>query len=285
MTRQSDTPLVSAAWVEERLDAFAADDPAYRLIDVSIQEYETTIPGAFTIDWQSDLRDMETFDILSPAEFAALLESLGCTTETTIVFYGDFYNWFAAQAYWIFRYYGHRDLRLLDGGRQYWESEDRPQTTATPSVSRETYPVPTPDRSMRASREAVRDAIETDACLVDVRAPPEYRGEIIAPPGWNEGVQRGGHIPSAINIPCQRLLQPDHRFHPHDRLVSHYSELLSGDKESILYCRVGERAALTWFALHELLDYERVRYYYGSWVEWGNTVGLPVEKPSSADLR
>lgn len=285
MTQQSPTPLVSAEWVEKRTDEFISEDPEYRLIEVSIQEHDSHIPGALEVDWQADLRDAETFDILSPEDFAALLESLGCTTESTIVFYGDFYNWFAAQAYWLFRYYGHRDLRLLDGGRRYWDTEGFQQRTASSSVSQGTYPVPTPDESMRVGRDEVREAMEQGACLVDVRAPAEYRGEIIAPPGWNEGVQRGGHIPGATNIPCQRTIQPDHRFRPREQLTSFYRDLVPDDEEIILYCRVGERAALTWFVLHELLDYEKVRYYYGSWVEWGNTVGLPVENLSNADLR
>jgi len=285
MTIRSEQPLVSADWVEDHFEEFQAASPEYRLIEVSVQEQETRIPGAITLDWQTDLQDSQTFDIQSPDAIGTLLGESGITPETTIVFYGDFYNWFAAHAYWLLRYYGHQDLRLLDGGRSYWEENGYPLTADNHSPPTTSYPTPTPDESMRANREAVRETIDGSGCLVDVRAPAEYRGEILAPPGWNEGVQRGGHIPGAINCPCQRAIRPDHRFRPRAELEAVYDDLCAMDDELILYCRVGERAALTWFVLHELLGCEKILYYYGSWVEWGNTVGLPVDDPSDAELR
>jgi thiosulfate/3-mercaptopyruvate sulfurtransferase len=247
--------------------------------------YESAhIPGAVSLDWQRDLRDTETFDVVSPKSLGELLGQHGISSETTIVLYGDFFNWFAAHAYWLLRYYRHDSLRLLDGGRKYWMANDYPTTTSVPDVSEERYDIPAPDESIRARRDDVASAVDAGGCLLDVRAPPEYRGEILAPPGWNEGVQRGGHIPGAVNKPCQCTMRTDRRFRPRTELEEIFGKFDEA-AETIIYCRVGERSALVWFVLSELLGHSNVSYYYGSFVEWGNSVGLPVESASSAELR
>lgn len=283
-----DGPLVDPEWVAANLDRLGSTSSDCRLVEVNIQpdRYEEThLPGAVGLDWQQDLQDTTTFDVLSPAALGELLGDHGITPETTVVLYGDFYNWFAAHAYWLLAYYRHSNLRLLDGGRKYWIENGHPTTTAVPEVPTTDYDVSAPDEAIRADREHVREALETDANLLDVRAPPEYRGEIIAPPGWNEGVQRGGHIPGADNVPWSRAVRPDGRLRPEAALAEIYGDVSGTDEETIVYCRIGERSALAWVVLHELLGFDDVRHYYGSWVEWGNTVGLPVEADSSADLR
>ena len=279
-------PLVSAEWVANNLERFSEREPEYRLVEVDSRPGlydEAHIPGAVALDWRGELQDSKTFDVVSRERLGRLLGERGITPETTIVLYGDFYNWFAAHAYWLLRYYRHGSLCLLDGGRAYWRKQSFPMTDKKPDHPATTYEVPAPDESMRADRDAVGAAIDGPERLVDVRAPPEYRGEVLAPPGWNEGVQRGGHIPGAENVPCRCATRGDRRFKSRARLENVYEEYL--EDAVILYCRVGERAALTWFVLHELLGHEDVRYYYGSWIEWGNTVGLPVAQPSQADLR
>jgi len=281
-------PLVSAEWLQANLDLFVEDDPSYRLLEVSIptgEENPGHIPSASSLDWETDLRDSETFDVLSVEALEELLGSHGITPETTIVLYGNFFNWFAAHAYWIFRYYGHTNLALLDGGRKYWEQQGFPLAEQSPSVPEQSYEASSPDESIRVRRADVERALETETHIIDVRAPPEYRGDILAPPGWNEGVQRGGHIPGAVNVPCRCTLQPDRRFKSASELAEVYQEYGEDDSDVILYCRVGERAALTWFVMTELLGYSDVTYYYGSFVEWGNSVGLPVESASTASLR
>jgi thiosulfate/3-mercaptopyruvate sulfurtransferase len=287
MTDESAGPLVAADWVADNLDRFRSDDPAYRLVEVNIEraQYETAhIPGAVGFDWRADLQDTATFDVVAAPDLEQLLGTHGITPETTVVLYGDFYNWFAAHAYWLLRYYGHDSLRLLDGGRKYWLDEAYPTTTDTPAFETTDYSAATPDQSIRADREHVEQAIEAGTPIVDVRAPPEYRGEIVAPPGWNEGVQRGGHVPGAENRPWSRAVRADGRLKPRDALEALYGDLRGAD-ETVIYCRIGERSAFTWFVLSELLGFEGVRHYYGSWVEWGNTVGLPVERPAETDLR
>lgn len=287
MSSPVDGPLVSPEWLADNLDQFESDDPKYRLFEVNIQDeaYESAhIPGAIGLDWEDDLRDTETFDVLSPAAFGDLLGHHGVTRETTVVLYGDFFNWFAAHAYWLLRYYRHENILLLDGGRKYWLDNEFPVTTEQPEFSEQSYDVPAPNESIRARRTAVEAAIEDETCLLDVRAPAEFRGDILAPPGWNEGVQRGGHIPGARNMPCRLTIQADRRFRPTDELADLFAEVEDAD-ETIIYCRIGERSALVWFVLTELLGQQNVSYYYGSFVEWGNTVGLPVEGATSADFR
>lgn len=280
--------LVSPDWLAANLDRFQSADPAYRLLEVDIEQgryRDAHIPGATLLDWREDLRDTARFDLVQPEQLSTCLGDAGITNETTIVLYGDFDNWFAAHAYWILRYYRHANLYILDGGRGYWLENDFPTTEEVPSFPGQAYDVPAPDTSIRADRDYVEAALESDTTLVDVRAPPEYNGEILSPPGWNEGVQRGGHIPGAVNVPWSRAIRPDGRFKPETELRDLYDKALGGADETILYCRIGERSAVIWFVLHELLGYERVKHYYGSWVEWGNTVGLPVERETAGDLK
>lgn len=287
MSDAGEGPLVSPEWLAENLDRFEADDADYRLFEVDIQEdaYESGhIPGATRIDWEDDLRDTETFDVLSPDDFGDLLGDHGVTRETTVVLYGDFFNWFAAHAYWLLKYYRHENVLLVDGGRKYWLDNEFPTTTDQPEFSEQVYDAPSPDESVRSRRERVEAAVEDETCLLDVRAPAEFRGDILAPPGWNEGVQRGGHIPGAQNMPCRLTIQADRRFRPTDELADLFGHVGDAD-ETIVYCRIGERSALVWFVLTELLGYEDVSYYYGSFIEWGNAVGLPVESATSAELR
>lgn len=287
MTLQSTGPLVAPEQVSANLESIRSDEHDYRLLEVNIQEdteESEHIPGAISLDWQRDLRDTETFDVLSPEALADLLGECGITRETTIILYGDFFNWFAAHAFWLLRYYNHENLLLLNGSRKYWLENGYPTTDVVPTVSERDYEIPEPDESIRARRSEVEAAVESGSCLLDVRAPPEYRGEVLAPPGWNQGVQRGGHIPGAINRPCRDIVQADRRFRPQSELASIFDDLQK-EEEIIVYCRVGERSALVWITLAEILGYEKVSYYYGSFVEWGNAVGLPVESPTSANLR
>lgn len=287
MTLQSTGPLVAPEQVSANLESIRSDEHDYRLLEVNIQEDTNEsehIPGAICLDWQRDLRDTETFDVLSPEALADLLGECGITRETTIILYGDFFNWFAAHAFWLLRYYNHENLLLLNGSRKYWLENGYPTTDVVPTVSERDYEIPEPDESIRARRSEVEAAVESGSCLLDVRAPPEYRGEVLAPPGWNQGVQRGGHIPGAINRPCRDIVQADRRFRPQSELASIFDDLQK-EEEIIVYCRVGERSALVWITLAEILGYEKVSYYYGSFVEWGNAVGLPVESPTSANLR
>ncbi len=287
MSDAGEGPLVSPEWLAENLDRFGTDDADYRLFEVDIQEdaYESGhIPGATRIDWEDDLRDTETFDVLSPDDFGDLLGDHGVTRETTVVLYGDFFNWFAAHAYWLLKYYRHENVLLVDGGRKYWLDNEFPTTTDQPEFLEQVYDAPSPDESVRSRRKRVEAAVEDETCLLDVRAPAEFRGDILAPPGWNEGVQRGGHIPGAQNMPCRLTIQADRRFRPTDELADLFGHVGDAD-ETIVYCRIGERSALVWFVLTELLGYEDVSYYYGSFIEWGNAVGLPVESATSAELR
>lgn len=281
----TDAPLAPPDWLAERLDRFRSADSDCRLVEVNVEPErydEAHIPGAVSVDWQRDLRDTGTFDIVGPEALADLLGSHGIDPETTVVLYGDFYNWFAAHAYWLLTHYRHGPLLLLDGGRKYWRENGYPTTAEGPSVPTVAYDPPAPDPSVRADREDVETAIDTDTRVVDVRAPPEYRGDIVSPPGWNEGVQRGGHVPGAENVPWSRAVRTDGRFKSREQLAGLYADVRD---DVILYCRIGERSAHTWFVLHELLEVDNVRHYYGSWVEWGNTVGLPVECPAETDLR
>jgi thiosulfate/3-mercaptopyruvate sulfurtransferase len=266
--------------VEERLDQFRADDPALRLVEVDVNPafYEQAhVPGAVGFDWREDLQAETIRDLPSPAAFASLLGDHGITPETTVVVYGDNANWFAAHLYWQFTYYGHDDVRIVDGGREFWLEHDMPTTTTVPEFSAVDYPEPTPTESLRAYRTDVAAALDTDTTLVDVRMPEEFRGELIAPPGMDETARRGGHIPGAINVPWADNVGPNRRFRPPDELADLYeSHGVTPDEPVITYCRIGERSSITWFVLHELLGYKTVRNYDGSWTEWGNLVGAPI---------
>lgn len=279
--------LVSAEWVTDRLTAFGRDDPEYVLVEVdadtSIYD-EGHVPGAITFDWQEELQDPTTFDVRSKSDFEEIVGNAGITADSMVILYGDMMNWFAAYAYWLFSYYGHNDLRILNGGRDYWQSQNGPMTTDRPTFTARSYEAAEPDLSIRLDQREVADALDTTTKIVDVRTLQEYRGEILAPPGWNEGVQRGGHIPGAINIPWSRTVRDDGRFKPADELRTLFEQEGVLETDSIVYCRIGERSALVWVVLHELLGYENVAHYYGSWVEWGNTVGAPIEQGASTDF-
>jgi thiosulfate/3-mercaptopyruvate sulfurtransferase len=273
--------LVSADWVEDHLDEFRADDPAYRLVEVDVdtEAYEEGhAPGAIGFNWETQLQDQTTRDLLSREEFEDLLGSHGISEGSTVVLYGDNSNWFAAYAYWQFTYYGHDDVRLMDGGRDYWLDNDYPLTDEEPNHPVVDYAAKGPFESIRAYRDDVEHAIDEGLPLVDVRSPEEFRGDILAPPGLQETAQRGGHIPGATNISWSATVNPDGTFKSADELRELYAEQgIDGSETTVAYCRIGERSSIAWFALRELLGYEDVVNYDGSWTEWGNLVGAPVE--------
>jgi thiosulfate/3-mercaptopyruvate sulfurtransferase len=271
--------LVDTGWVAEHLD-----DPGVVVaeVDENPDLYEEGhVPGAVKLHWRDDLQDPVERDIVDRASFEALLGSRGIGNDTTVVLYGDRNNWFAAYAYWYLKVYGHADVRILDGGRQKWIDEGRPLTTEAPAVSPAAYTAQERDESIRAYRDYVRGLIGDSArALVDVRSPQEYAGDLLAPPGYeSEGASRGGHIPSARSIPWAQAVNDDGTFKGADALRELYGgKGVTPDKETVAYCRIGERSAHTWFVLRELLGYENVRNYDGSWTEWGNLVDVPIER-------
>ncbi|GAB3416806.1 sulfurtransferase [Haloparvum alkalitolerans] len=277
--------LVSADWVEARLDEFESDDPDLRLVEVDVdtESYdEAHAPGAVGFNWETQLQDQTQRDILEKDDFEDLLGSHGISEESTVVLYGDNANWFAAYAYWQFKYYGHDDVRLLDGGREYWVENDYPTTDEAPDFSAVEYDAAGPHESIRAYRDDVEKAIRRGVPLVDVRSPEEYRGEVLAPPGLNETAQRGGHIPGAKNISWADVTDDDGLFKGRDELAELYAdEGIEGEETTVAYCRIGERSSVAWFALHELLGYDAVNYD-GSWTEWGNLVDAPIETGDGA---
>jgi thiosulfate/3-mercaptopyruvate sulfurtransferase len=276
--------LVSADWVADRLDEFQSDDPGLRLVEVDVdtEAYDDAhAPGAIGFNWETQLQDQTQRDILDKEDFEELLGSHGITEDSTVVLYGDNSNWFAAYTYWQFKYYGHRDVRLLDGGRDYWLDEDYSTTTEVPEFSAQEYDARGPFEGIRAYRDDVEKAIERGVPLVDVRSPEEFSGEILAPPGLQETAQRGGHIPGAKNVSWADTVQDDGRFKSFDDLQELYeSNGVTNDQEVVAYCRIGERSSIAWFALAELLGYDNVVNYDGSWTEWGNLVDAPIETGS-----
>ena len=268
--------LVNADWVVAH-----AGDPGVVVIEVDedVSAYDSGhIAGAMRIDWHHDLQDSVRRDLLSPEAFAELLGRNGISKDTTVVFYGGNNNWFASFAYWYFTLYGHEHLRMLDGGRKKWELDGRELvTTATERVAT-TYPVPTENATLRSRRDDVLAAIGS-LQILDVRSPDEYAGRLLAPAHLpQEQSQRRGHIPTAGNVPWSRTANDDGTFKADDELISLYADAgLASDTTTIVYCRIGERSAHTWFVLHELLGWPDVRNYDGSWTEYGSLVGVPVQ--------
>ncbi|MFO8174300.1 MAG: sulfurtransferase [Longimicrobiales bacterium] len=272
--------LVSTQWVEEHLD-----DPSVVVVesDEDVLLYEVGhIPGAVKIDWHTDLNDPLVRDYLGPEVFARLLSSKGITRDHTVVFYGDNFNWWAAYALWVFNLFGHPDTRLMDGGRQKWQAEGRPFETEVPRRASTEYPVPErDDSSIRAFRDEVVTHMKAGRPLVDVRSPQEFTGEMLHMPDYpQEGALRGGHIPGAANVPWKRAANEDGTFKSVEELRKIYEDELgmTPKDEVIAYCRIGERSSHTWFVLTHLLGFRKVRNYDGSWTEWGNLVGAPIEK-------
>ena len=297
MTQASDTddPLVSADWVESHLEEFQADDPSYRLVEVNSPDpvegdfpsrYDQGhIPGAIGFKWDEDLSEAVKRDILDRETFEETVGEAGITEDSTVVFYGDgrIANWFALFAYWEFKYYGHEDARVLDGGKEYWVENDYPMTDEVPDFPAQTYNARGPFESIRAYRDDIEHAIDHGLPMVDVRSPEEFSGELIAPPDLDETAQRGGHVPGASNVPVASVLNDDGTFKSPDELRQLYEDAgVTGEESTITYCRVGERASIEWFVLAELLGFEDVRNYDGSWTEWGNLIGAPIETGESS---
>ncbi len=270
--------LVNTGWVAQH-----TKDSSVRVVEVDVdaEAYnQGHVPGALAWAWNSQLCDTVRRDILTTEQFEELMAVSGITGDTTVVIYGDNNNWFAAWALWHMKIYGHKDVRLMNGGRKKWLAEGRPLTTEVPSPKRTTYRAASPDLSLRAFLPQVQEALRTrSAALVDVRSPQEFTGEILAPPGLPETCQRGGHVPRALNIPWSKACNEDGTFKSFEDLQQLYgSEGVDGSKPVIAYCRIGERSSHSWFVLKYLLGYGNVTNYDGSWTEWGNLVGAPIER-------
>lgn len=271
--------LVDTQWVADRLK-----DPKVRVLEVSVDQAafdQGHLPGTMALSWFRDLEDQPQRDIASKGKVEWLLSDAGVTPDTTIVLYGDNNNWFAAYAYWLFKLYGHRDVRVMIGGRKKWMDEGRPMTKETATYPEVDYQAQEPDPRIRAFRDSVLQGLAYPGKgLVDVRSPREFIGELLAPENLpQEGAQRGGHIPGAVNIPWGEAVRPDGTFKSAEELRALYQGRgITPDKEIIAYCRIDERSAHTWFVLSELLGYPKVRNYDGSWTEWGSTVGVPIER-------
>jgi len=271
--------LVDSEWARAHLE-----DPDVRFVEVDVDttSYEQShIPGAVGWNWTSQLADGIRRDIATREEFSELLDKSGIGPQTTIVLYGDNNNWFAAWAYWQLKLFGHKDVRILNGGRKFWLDNGLPLSTDVPSHKSSGYKLPEPDFALRAYRDDILPRIgDSELVLVDVRSPAEFNGEIIAPPGMSETAQRAGHIPGAASIPWAQTVREDGTFKSREELETLYEgKGITPDKDVIAYCRIGERSSHSWFVLHELLGYQRVRNYDGSWTEWGSMVGVPIEKP------
>jgi thiosulfate/3-mercaptopyruvate sulfurtransferase len=269
--------LVDADWVENHLN----DDGVVLVeVDEDTSAYDKNhIPGAVRIDWRQDLQDPVRRDFVTKEQFEELLSAKGIGNDDTVILYGGNNNWFAAYAYWYFRYYGHDKVKLLDGGRKKWELDSRQLTADVPSRPRTTYRASEPNNDIRAFRDEVVSAIGQKN-LIDVRSPDEFSGKLLAPAHLpQEQSQRAGHVPTARNIPWSKAANDDGTFKSDDELRGLYGEAgVDFDKDTIAYCRIGERSAHTWFVLHELLGQPNVKNYDGSWTEYGSLVGVPIEK-------
>lgn len=272
--------LVSTEWVADHLT-----DPTIRIIesDEDVLLYNIGhIPGSVKIDWHTDLNDPMVRDYIDQEQFQALMRRNGISNETTVVFYGDKNNWWATYAFWVFQLFGHTNAKVMDGGRAKWIAEGREMTRDIPSYPASDYVSPKrDDTKLRAFRDEVLAHVEGSNPLVDVRSPGEYKGELLHMADYpQEGAMRGGHIPGAKSVPWSRAANEDGTFRSADELRAIYEEEqgLSSDEKVVAYCRIGERSSHTWFVLTYLLGYEQVRNYDGSWTEWGNAVGLPIER-------
>ena len=272
--------LVSTEWVAEHLD-----DPNVRIIESnedSLLYPSGHIPGAVEVDWTSDLNDQVVRDYIGKEEFEKLASRIGITSETTVVFYGDKSNWWATYAFWVFQLFGHTNARVMNGGRAKWIAEERELTRDVPSYEATDYEAPVRnDAPIRAFRDDVLRHVEASGQLVDVRSPAEFTGEKLHMEGYpQEGAVRGGHIPGAESIPWSTAANEDGTFKSVDELRDIYVEGkgLNPDEPTVAYCRIGERSSHTWFVLKYLLGFDNVRNYDGSWTEWGNSVGVPIEK-------
>ncbi len=271
--------LVEPDWLEAHLN-----DSAIRIIEASEDPAlydQTHISQAVRIHWKNDLQDPIIRDWLSQDRFGRLLGELGISPDHTVILYGDKNNWFATYTFWLFKYYGHRDARILNGGRDRWLRERRKTSTEVPRFAPTTYQAKAPDQTIRAFRdEVLRKVGAPTAALVDVRSPAEFSGELLAPPAYpQEGAQRGGHIPGARNIPWTQNVREDGTFKDADDLRRLYEgQGVRPERDVVAYCRIGERSSLTWFTLKYLLGFDRVKNYDGSWTEWGSLVGVPIER-------
>ncbi len=272
--------LVDTQWVEDHLK-----DPKVRVAEVDYDPKANYMlghaPGAVLFDWKEDINDPLTRNIFSKPSCEDLLQRAGINNDTTLILYGDFNNWFAAFAFWVFKYYGYDDIRLMNGGRKKWLEEDRPLSKDIPEYPKGNFKAAEPDNSIRVFLNYVRDSIESSQkVLIDVRSPKEFTGEILAPPEYpTEHAQRGGHIPGALNIPWSQAVSEDGTFKSAEELKKLYeSKGITSNKEVIAYCRIGERSSHTWFVLKYLLGYPDVKNYDGSWTEWGNMIANRIEK-------
>jgi thiosulfate/3-mercaptopyruvate sulfurtransferase len=272
--------LVSTDWVAQHLN-----DLSIRIVEVDVDTAaydQGHVPNALAWNWTTELCDTLVRDIIPPAKFEALMAKSGIGNDTTVILYGDNNNWFAAWAVWQMKVYGHQDVRIMNGGRKKWLAEGRELSSQAPaSIATASYRASAPDLSLRAFLPEVQEAVKAGrAALVDVRSPAEFTGEILAPPGLPETCQRGGHIPGAKSIPWGKACNEDGTFKSPDDLRKLYGGAgVTPDRPVIAYCRIGERSSHTWFVLKHLLGYPDVKNYDGSWTEWGNLVGAPVEKP------
>jgi thiosulfate/3-mercaptopyruvate sulfurtransferase len=271
--------LVSTEWLASNLD-----NPSIRVVesDEDILLYEIGhIPGAVKLDWESQMQDQLKRDFVNKEQFEALMSERGISNDTTVIFYGDKNNWYATYGFWLLKYYGHDDVRILDGGRVKWEAEGREYTRDVPTYEPTTYTAKDPDGSIRAFRADVLKQVESgQPNLVDVRSPAEYTGELLHAIGYpQEGAQRAGHVAGAKNVPWGTAAQPDGTFKPFEELKTLYQNVgIDPNREIIAYCRIGERSSHTWFVLTYLLGYDNVRNYDGSWTEYGSLVNVPIEK-------
>lgn len=278
--------VVSTEWVAQHLS-----DPSIRIVesDEDVLLYEIGhIPGAVKVDWHTDLQDPLVRDFIRPKQFTALMNQFGIGDDTTVVFYGDKNNWWAAYAYWFFRYMGNDNVKVMDGGRKKWEAEGRPLTREASVYPPANYTEKPMNTDLRVYRDGVLshigyrgvEKIDNGGPLVDVRSPGEFSGELLHMPDYpQEGALRGGHIPGAKNIPWGRAVAEDGTFKTADELRELYQGAgITEDQDIVVYCRIGERSSHSWFVLHELLGYPKVRNYDGSWTEWGNVIGVPIER-------